>query len=341
MGQAYFFRVLAVFLVSIGVISNVLANDEPSGQLATTTVKQIKVPQLRVVDAVIEAVQQATVSAQTRGRITKITVDVDDYVTKGTVIIRMRDKEQRAAFDEAKARFEEAQSEHERVKGIYEKNLVAKASLDRAEAQLKATRAKMSQAKEALDYTQIRAPYSGIVVKRHVEEGEVARVGQALMTGLSLEKLRAKVDLPQSLIQDVRDHQQAWVWVGKSLEQQVKAEALTISPFADDNTHTFLVRVNLPVADHHVYPGMHTKVAFLTGETSRLVIPREALVQRSEITGVYVVDGDKLSFRYVKVGRVVQGNQIEVLSGLSMDETIALDPRAATLAIKTQLTAKE
>lgn len=317
----------------LAVMAFVLSLPAMAAEPLTQPVQKIQVPQLRVVDATIEAVHQATVSAQTGGRIIEILADVDDYVEKGAVILRMRDKEQRAAFDAAKARFEEAEAEFNRVSEVYAKKLVAKAALDKAQAQLKATRAAMEQAKEALDHTVVRAPYSGIVVKRHVEVGETARVGQELMTGLSLEKLRARVALPQSLINDVRQKQQAWVWVGPHQLQQVMAESLTISPFADEQSHTFLVRVNLPEGEHHVYPGMHTKVAFLTGAENRLVIPAAALVQRSEVTGVYVNDAGKTQFRYIRPGRQLPDNRIEVLSGLAVGEQVLLDPVAATMAI--------
>ena len=305
-----------------------------AAELPTAPVQQVQMPRLNIVDATIEAVQQATVSAQVSGRITEINFDVDDYVAKGAVIIRLRDKEQRAALDAARARFDEAQSEFDRVKEVFAKKLVAKAALDRAEAQLKATRAARDQAQEALDHTVIRAPYSGIVVKRLVEVGETARPGQPLMTGLSLEKLRAKVNLPQSLIYTVRQHQAAWVWVGENRETRVKAESLTISPFADPDSHTFLVRVNLPVGEHHIYPGMYTKVAFATGEASHLVIPSQAVAHRSEVTAVYVKDEKGgLNLRQVRLGEVFADNQVEVLAGLSAGENVVLDPVAAAAAI--------
>lgn len=322
-------RILVLPVMSAFTMGNAFATDLP-----TASVQQVQSQKLSVIDATIEAVQQATISAQTTGRILEINVDVDDYVEKGKVIIRLRDKEQRAAFDATKARFDEAQSEFKRVQEIYAKKLVAKAALDRAEAQLKATRAAMAQAQEALDHTVIRAPYSGIVVKRLVEVGETARPGEPLMTGLSLEKLRAVVNLPQSLIYTVRQHQQAWVWVGPERETRVKAESLTISPFADPDSHTFLVRVNLPIGDHHIYPGMYTKVAFMSGEEARLVIPAQAVAHRSEVTAVYVKDEKgTLSLRQVRLGEVLPDNQVEVLAGLSAGETVVLDPVAAAAAI--------
>ncbi len=316
------------------LISLLTAGYATAAELQTTPVQQVQMPKLSIVDATIEAVQQATVSSQVSGRILEINFDVDDYVEKGQVIIRLRDKEQRAALDAAKARYDEAQSEFTRVKEVYAKKLVAKAALDRAEAQLKATRAARDQAQEALDHTVIRAPYSGIVVKRLVEVGETARPGEPLMTGLSLEKLRAKVDLPQSLIYTVRQHKEAWAWVGPDRQTRVKAESLTISPFADPDTHTFLVRVNLPVGDHHIYPGMYTKVAFVTGEATHLIIPVQAVAHRSEVTAVYVKDAKGgLSLRQIRLGDVLPDNQVEVLAGLSVGENVVLDPVAAAAAI--------
>lgn len=339
-------KLLAVLLVCISPAPYVFAaepaseaarsNEAEDTNSAVAVVKQIKTPRIRVVDATIEAVQQATVSAQIRGRITEISVDVDDYVEKGTVILRIRDKEQRAAVDVAKARFDEADAEYLRKKEVYVKGLVAKSALDKAEASYRAAKATLAQANESLEHTQVRAPYSGIVVKRHVEVGETARIGQKLMTGLSLEKLRAIVELPQSLIHNVRKYKQTWVWVGKNLDRRIKAESLTVSPFADPVSHTFLVRINLPTGEHSVYPGMHTKVAFLTGEKLSIVIPAAAVVKRSEVTGVYVIKDKQISFRYIRLGGIVAEQQQEILSGLSVGETVLLDPDGAVLAIKLQ-----
>lgn len=292
-------------------------------------------PELRIVDAVIEAVDQATVSAQTQGRIVEITVDVDDYVAKNTIIMRLRDVEQRAAYNAAKAQYDEANADYSRTQEIYTKKLIAKSVLDKAEARRKAAQAKLDQAREALEHTRVRAPYSGIVVKRHVEVGENARVGQKLMTGLSLEKLRARVELPQSMIYKVRKFQKAWVLSPDNAENRIEASSLTISPFADPLSHTFSVRVNLPTGDHHIYPGMYTKVAFLIGEAKHMVIPATAVIHRSEVTAVYVEGENKqLQFRQIRPGRRFDTDNIEVLAGLSEGEKVYLYPAKAAALIQ-------
>jgi RND family efflux transporter MFP subunit len=288
----------------------------------------------QVVDAVIEAVYQSTVSAQTSGRIIDVLVDVDDYVTKGDVIVRFRDKEQQAAHKAARARAEEARSSFNRIKDLIERKLVPKAEYDKAQAALKSANAALEQAQERLEHTVVRAPFSGIVVKRHVESGESANPGQPLMTGLSLETLRAIADVPQSHIDSVRKIGRARVILPTRDNLSVTGAKLTISPYADPASHTFKVRVDLPEGQHNVYPGMFAKVAFVTGEDERLVIPGKAVVHRSEVTAVYVIDGKNISFRQIRIGRDLGDGKREVLAGLDAGEKVALDPIRAGVMLK-------
>jgi RND family efflux transporter MFP subunit len=302
--------------------------------LATAPVTLKTIPGEVVVDALIEAVFQSTVSSQTSGRITEVLVDVDDYVTKGDVLVRFRDKEQRAAMDAAEARVEEARAAFERMQELLAKKLVPQAEFDKAQAALKAASAARAQAREQLEHTVVRAPYSGIVVKREVEPGESATPGKPLMTGLSLESLRAVANVPQAHIDTVRQLQRARVLLPGVPVRSVDGAKLTISPFADAATHTFTVRVELPPGRHGVYPGMFVKVAFVIGEEQRLLLPAAAVVHRSEVTGVYVIKGDVISFRQIRIGQQLADGQIEVLAGLDADESVALDPVSAGVKLK-------
>lgn len=307
---------------------------EPPLDVAEAKVETVAREQL--FDAVIEAVHQATVSAQTSGRILEVNFDVDDYVSKDDVIIRFRDKEQRAAVNAAQARFAEAEANFERMRGLLERKLVSKAEFDKAEAAVKAARAALEQAQEQLEYTRVRAPYSGIVVQRHVEPGEMASPGQPLMTGLSLERLRATANVSQPYIDELRKRGQARVMLpvaGGGLKV-VESRSVTVSPYADPKSHTFRVRVDLPEGPHGVYPGMFAKVAFAVGESQRLLIPSEAVVHRSEVTAVYVVGEEgNISFRQIRVGRERDG-KTAVLAGLSEGEKVALDPIRAGVYLK-------
>ncbi len=311
------------------------AESESAGLKTAEATLQV-IAREQVVDAVIEAVQQSTVSAQTSGRITDVLVDVDDYVNKGDIIVRFRDREQQAALKAAVARAEEARSSFNRIKDLLERKLVSRADYDKAEAALKSANAAREQAQEQLEHTVVRAPYSGIVVERHVEPGETANPGQPLMTGISLEKLRAIAEVPQSHIVSVRKLSRARVIFPTQNNASVEGDSLTISPYADPVSHTFNVRVDLPEGQHGVYPGMFAKVAFVTGEVQRLLIPAEAVVHRSEVTGVYVVSAEQIAFRQIRVGKRFADSQVEVLAGLSAGEHVALDPIRAGVMLKEQ-----
>jgi len=301
----------------------------------------------QVLDAVIEAVHRSTVSAQVSARVIELPFDVDDFVEQGEVIVRFRDTEQKARLEQARANLEEsraalaqARSQFERFRSLREKQLVSQSQMDQARADYRsavareeAAQAALAEAQEMMDHTVVQAPYSGIVVERHVEIGETASPGQPLMTGLSLEHLRAVVEVPQQHIGALRTHQQARVILpgGGSLD----AAALRIFPYASEQTHTFRVRVSLPEGRYGVYPGMLVKVAFVSGRHEQLLIPAEAVVRRSEVTAAYVQDaGGGLEFRQIRVGTPRPDGSVPVLAGLEPGETIVTDPVAAAVAVK-------
>ncbi len=311
-------------------------------------VQRQTLPDEQILDGVVEAVNQSTVSAQTAGRVEEIMVDVNDVVSRGAPIIRIRNIEQRAGLEqaqanlrEAEARFLEAQADYNRMRGIYEKQLVSKAQMDAATAGFNAAKARfdaaqagVSQAKESLGYTTITAPYSGIVLERHVQLGETIQPGKPLMTGFSLDELRVVTNVPQRLIVPARQYQQARV-LSPTGGKSIAAAKLTFFPYADPQSNVFKVRVYLPKQTEGLYPGMFVKVAFRVGEDSRLTVPRQALVQRGEVSGVYAVRDGKVSLRQVRPGRT-EGEVVEILAGLEPGEQVALDPIKAGVYLKEQ-----
>lgn len=302
-------------------------------------------PRERIWDGTVEAVNEATVSAQTGGRVTEILVDVNDFVEAGAVLLRLTDTEQRSALKsaeanlvEARARAAEAAADFARIEGMFKNETVSRARMDQAnannesaKARQDAARAGVSAAREQLQYTVIRAPYAGIVSRRLVDVGESVGPGQPLMTGLSLQQLRVNVDVPQGMIDSVRQIGKAVVHYG---EADITADSITFFPVADPGSNTFRVRVNLPETEVVLYPGMFVKVGFVIGETRRLLIPASALVRRSELTAVYVADGKgEVGLRQVRLGHRY-GDRLEILAGLDEAEQVALDPVQAGIYLK-------
>ena len=318
----------------------------------TAVAEMARAPLERIYDGTVEAVNQATMSAQTAGRIAEVFYDVDDYVEPGLPIVRFTDVEQQSALRQAKAALEEAlarekqaAAEFRRAEGLFESGSSSKreydqalAARDAAAARAAAARSAVQTAEQQLEYTLVRAPYAGIVTERHVEVGEAVSVGQPLMSGLSLEALRVVVNLPQEAAAKVREHQAAFILTD---EGRVEAKKITIFPFADSASNTFTVRIELPQGQFALYPGMFVKVAFVIGDAERLLVPTQALLRRSEVTGVYVVsDEGDVRLRQVRAGNTFD-DRTEILAGLAAGESVALDPVRAGIHIKSQAVADD
>jgi hypothetical protein len=163
----------------------------------------------------------------------------------------------------------------------------------------------------------------------------MAQPGQALMSGISLERLRVRVDVPQSLIVPVRASGEARVRLPDGT--WVNAGEQMVFPFADQGSNSFRVRLELPEGAPELFPGMWVKTAFRVGSQERLVVPAKALVYRSEVTAVYVVDEQgKVGFRRIRAGSRLDDGLVEVLAGLEAGERVALEPVAAGVLLKRQ-----
>jgi RND family efflux transporter MFP subunit len=316
------------------------------------TVERQGIPLEQYVDGVVEAEKQATVSAQTSGTIVKLRFDVNDFVKKDDVIAEFKNTEQRAALAKAEASLRAAvaherdvRAEQARLAEVFKKGAISKSDMDKANAALKgavagvdAARAELARAREQLGYTLIRAPYSGIVTKRHVEPGEVASPGKPIMTGLSLDNLRVLTYVPQRLIDSVTRFRQARIiLVSDNGSRSVTSNLITVFPFANAASHAMAVRVELPPNIEGLFPGMYVKVAFLIGEQRRMLVPLSAIVRRSEVTAVYVREEDGyISMRQIRPGRVANYDQLEVLAGLEVGEQVIVDAEEALRLYKQQ-----
>ena len=297
-------------------------------------------PAERMLDGVVEAANRGTVAAQTAGRVAELLYDVNDFVPSGAVVARLRSAEQQArllqaeaTLREAAARETEAQTRFARISDMYDRKVVAKAALDEAAAnrdaavaRLVAAKAALASAQEGVAYTEIRAPYSGIVTQRHVEVGETVAPGTPVMSGVSLESLRVVVEVPQSIAPSVRELGKGSVELGG---RRIEANHLTLFPQAEPHSATFRARLDLPAGAATLFPGTLVKVALQIGESDRLLVPVSALVERGELVAVYALDdAGTPSLRQIRIGQR-SASDVEVLAGLRSGERVASDPVAA------------
>lgn len=312
----------------------------PQSQLKSALVEMRDVELTYTAEAVVEAVRQSTVAAQIAGRIVELRFDVGDYVKKGEVIARIDERaaSQAVAASEAQVRQAEAalrnsRAEFERSKQLVAQKFLSQAALERTEAEYKAAQARVTallagagQAQTERSFATIVAPYSGLVSARHVELGEMATPGKPLMTGFDPGTLRVTATVPQAQVAAIQAGAKARVEVPSSATW-VEATQLTVIPTADPRTHTTQVRLGLPAQVRGIYPGIYARAHFVTGRAAALLVPRAAVLQRSEVTAVYVIgDSGSLQLRQIRLGAAGDERAVEVLAGLRAGERVALEP---------------
>jgi len=318
----------------------------PAAGLKTAAAEVREVDLTTSAEAVIEAVRQSTVSAQIAGRIVELRFDLGDYVKKGDVIVRIDERAASQALAASTAQVREAEAAArnarvslERSRQLLAQKFVSQAAVDKAEADYKQAQARLSamlagagQAATERSFATIVAPYSGVVSARHVELGEMAVPGKPLMTGFDPASLRAVANVPQTQVAAIQASGKARIEI-PSLGRWIDVRELTVVPSADPRTHTTRVRLELPDDLRGVYPGVFARAHFTVGRAPRLLAPRAAVFQRSELTGVYVVDDKGVPrLRQVRLGTAGDESSVEVLAGLRPGERVALEPVKAGIA---------
>ncbi|MDJ0958267.1 MAG: efflux RND transporter periplasmic adaptor subunit [Arenicellales bacterium] len=334
-------------LLSSLTLSYSIAVAQPDLPTASVTKQPIDVEHR--LDGMVEAINEATLTAEISGRVAEVMFDVGDVVPAEAVVIRLRGTEQKAEVaraeaqvQDAKARVVETSRNYRRIESLYEENAASSQALEQAKAlmevsnaALQVAEATLTKAIEQAGYAEIRAPYGGVVTKRHVDQGESVRPGQPLISGFLPDELRVGVEVPQRLIHSVRKRGIARIYLPGREDKPIEVAEFSIFPYASRGVGTTRVRLTLPVGVEDLSPGMLVKVSFVLGTRPVLVIPEQAVVYRSEVIGVYVVDtSGVVSLRRIRTGRKLPGNKLVVLSGLEEGEQVVLEPVKAVAHLK-------
>ncbi len=217
--------------------------------------------------------------------------------------------------------------------------------MDRAEGELKSTQAQVNAqiAPAGATRTQsglfvVTAPYAGVVSEVPVALGDMTMPGKPLVTLHDPGAMRVTVAVPQTLIARAglaSDGASPAIRIerpGAEGGQSLVPARVQVLPTVDPATHTVQLRLDLPAGTSGLAPGQFARVWLTTGAGAaapRLSVPASAIVQRAEMTGLYVIDpAGRPVLRQVRVGRA-SADRVEVLSGVSANERVATDPQAA------------
>ena len=291
----------------------------------------------------VEAVNSASLSTRMMGFVNKVHVNVGQKVSKGQLLISINNSDlsakkaqATAGVTEAQAAFSNAEKDYQRFKNLFAENSASQKELDdqhsryeMAKARLEGARQMKNEVESQFAYVNLRAPFSGVITNRFIDEGDMANPGVPLISVEGPGSFEVTASLPEREISKIKSGTEVLVSI-TSIGVQLPGTITEVSSSAKNTGGQYLVKVVLDKteADSGVLSGMYATVQFpieKSDESSTLLVPQKAIVHRGELTGIYTVSQSNTSIlRWLRLGRSF-GDKVEVLSGLSADEKYIID----------------
>jgi RND family efflux transporter MFP subunit len=324
----------------------------------TQLVQRASMPSYYEAMGTIRPLQSAQVAAQVMGNIVRINVREGDRVSKGQLLGVIDDSQTRSSLDRATAgqnaaqqeiaaadaEFTLAESTLNRYQDLFDKKSVSPHEFDEVKTRYEAAKARremvraaragaeaaVSQARASQSFTQLRAPFSGVVTAKLAEAGNLASPGTPIFVIEDTSSFRLETAVDESGLSFIHLGEVVPVAVDALGVTQLTGKVVQVLPTADSASRTFLVKIELP-KNATIRSGLFGRARFPSGTREGLAVPQTALVERGGMQAVYVLGTDQVaSLRYVAPGRI-DGKGIEILSGLDGGERIVVAPGAHEL----------
>jgi len=285
----------------------------------------------------IESARRVELAFRVAGTLKQLPVKEGNEVAVGAVIAKLDDADFKTAYDDRKAVYTRTSADYERAKELVKDGFISRVDYDKVEADFKSARAAMRQAELDLSYATLKAPFSGSIAKRYVQNFEEVQAKQPVIALRDLNLLDVKFNVPESLmirlseegVDEEAPDVPVYAIFDATPDTRYSLSYKEAATRADQATQTFEVTYTLPAPDElEVLPGMTTTVNIdLTRylDSSKIfTIPVASVVADPGLAPkVWVVNSETMtvSARVIEVG-MMEGSSIQVLSGLNGGERI-------------------
>jgi membrane fusion protein, multidrug efflux system len=260
--------------------------------------------------------QETVVAPQIDGRVVSLDIAQGQVLQRGTTLARLDDSIQKAALAAAEATLTNARDVYERDRQVVKTGGVSEQQLQSDETAVQQAEAQLAEAQVNLQYTTIRAPFTGALGMRQVSLGAYLKAGDAIVRIRQLDPLFLDFELPQQTIGRIMPGQKANFAV-PGLTGEFEGTVTTIDPALDADSRNVHVQATVPNLRLLLKPGMFARVRLIVGtKPDTLFVPAQAIVPEGDARYVWVVaPEDKAEQRRVEVG-VFQNNWVEIKAGL-------------------------
>lgn len=325
---------IAIFIV--GFFSWVFLSEEELKEVTTFTVKSLQMSDssaTSILDAsgYVVARRRATVSSKMTGKVMKVFIEEGMYVEEGQLLAQLDDSTMVADLNYSQSQLNEAKRVFNRTKELAKEELASQASLDAARASVEGLEALNEVRKQVVQDMKILAPFSGVVVYKAAQPGEmispVSAGGGFTNTGIctivDMDSLEVEVDVNESFINRVKPGQPVITNLNAYPKWDIPSEVIAIIPTADRNKATVKVRIALLEKDERVLPDMGSRVSFLRKVETKMeetpkegvMIPLAAISVSKDQSFVQVLKENKIIITNIEIAEET-ANYARVTKGL-------------------------
>jgi len=271
----------------------------------------------------VTARNRAEIGAKIQAPIERIVVVLGSRVKQGDLLAELDRREYEARVAQAQAVYDQAVRDLDRFQGLINQRAVTEQEYETIRSRKSVAEAALTEARTYLSYTRVTAPFSGTVIQRQVDVGDLATPGKILFTMEESGDARFVVTLPEARLGHIDVGDSVTITI-TSINATVKGRVDEISPSADPVSRTFTVKIGLP-AVAGLRPGQFGRLQLSAGGDETIFIPRRALVRRGQLDLVYVVNADnRAMLRLIRIGRQFP-DRLEILAGLRENERVVIE----------------
>lgn len=306
------------------------------------TVELGEIPLMAVVPGAIVPEQKAQISSRLIGYIKELEVKVGQTVKRGQLLfsidsadINSQIVQANAGYQQAIASLNDAKLDYDRFTQLYKEESVSKQQYDKmrlqysiAQQNVAAAKSALNQAKEQLNYANVKAPFDGVIVDKMAVAGDLASPGKPIVVIENTASLIVQTEVAGDLFAVIKMGDEASVLV-EGQSGPLVGTIYTLVSSANPKTRTHTVKLSLPLI-HDVNSGTFARVSFKRDVRQTMMVPKSAIVNRAGIEGVFVNEKGKAFFRMVRTGMEI-GDKVEIQAGLALGEQVIVDNNQSIL----------